>query len=342
MTSIQETVIGRPSSEEAQLINLRDGHFTVAAETILHGLRSGEPARILSVANPDILRDTCEVIYPKLSEVDTSMIAAADYRSELFDAYLPPASEGDPAAASALPKFATTTGQLAVAIEVMLDNWDRLAEWRTDRAYIQTIGSYNPQHLGHRDAIARTLEVAGSRASATMQIVANHPIKVDSLPPYATRFEPGERRIYSSELIDPTRVTLLDVPLSLGLAKVGYAQIELLANVMGDSEMRWLVGSDKFMTDARNVRDGKSIDKAGARFSGVHLYVARRATESTVEIDDAIDYLETSYGTKVTIVPESSNSLVLATSASKIRELRAAGRHGEADEMEFSDLALTP
>ncbi|MET1033114.1 MAG: hypothetical protein ABWX94_01300, partial [Candidatus Saccharimonadales bacterium] len=65
---------------------------------------------------------------------------------------------------------------------------------------------------------------------------------------------------------------------------------------------------------------------------------ARRDTQSQGELDAAIDYLDNRYGTTVTIVPESSEPMVLGAAASKIRALRAEGQHSAADDMEYSDL----
>jgi hypothetical protein len=262
------------------------------------------------------------------------------YKADFFDRYVTAAEDGDPAAISTLPKFVTSVGQLATTLELTLDNQEAVTNWRSGREHIQFIGSFNPQHVGHRATIRSTLDVAGERSSGMAQVVENHPIKKDSLPPYRGRFTDGERKLYASTLLDPTRVTQLDVPLGLGLAKQGVAQIALLAEVTGDSKLRWLMGSDKFMTDTNNVRAGKALDKAGVRFADerVHLYVARRDTHEQSELDAAIDYLGDRYGTTVTMVPESPEPIVLGAAGSKIRALRAEGQHSAADYMEYYDL----
>lgn len=272
---------------------------------------------------------------------DATDIAQADgYKSNLFEHYMTAAENGDPAAISTLPKFVTSVGQLATTLELTLDNREVVANWLDGRKHVQFIGSFNPQHVGHRATIRSTLDVAGERSSGMVQVVENHPVKKDSLPPYRDRFTDGERRLYASTLLDPTRVTQLDVPLGLGLAKQGVAQIALLAEVAGDNQLRWLVGSDKFITDTNNVRAGEALDKAGVRFADgrVHLYVARRDTHEQGELEAAVDYLDDRYGTTVTIVPESPEPLVLGAAASKIRALRNGGQHSAADDMEYYDL----
>jgi hypothetical protein len=173
------------------------------------------------------------------------------------------------------------------------------------------------------------------------QVVANHPIKKDSLPPYDGRYRQGERNLYRSSLIDPRRVTLVDVPVSLGLAKNGDAQLELLADVAGDPEMRWLVGSDKFMSDVKTAKQGSDEKRAVVRFADprVHLYVSRRATQDRGEIQEGIDFVQDRFNTAITLVHEAPNDMVLAASASRIRQLRSEGRDAEADRIQFADLS---
>jgi phosphopantetheine adenylyltransferase len=335
--SAPELAQGTPSTEENTLIALRSGMYGLAAEDMMDGLRFSRSPGVLAVANTAALYGVSEALWSSTELPPDAQ--PTGYKSQIFDTYLIAAAEGDPTAISLLPKVATTAGQLVTALELILDNRSTLTEWRQGRSYVQFIGSFNPMHVGHRTSIATTLDVAGERSSAIVQAVADHPIKKDSLPPYRERFVPAEEKLYSSSLIDLARATMLDVPLSLGLAKVGTAQIRLIADVAGDT-MRWQVGSDKFMADVRNVRQGKALDKAGARFSDVHLYVARRETEDTEELQAGIDYVRDRFGATVTLLPEATDPLVLSAAASKIRALRAEGNHLLADAMEFPDITV--
>lgn len=327
-----------PSSEEETLQQLRDRQFGAVAADLVARLHAGEPMRVLSIARPDLLFGLGEELQPLLSSEGREE-GADDYRATLFETQRRQAEEGDPGAISVLPKLATTLARAAFAVELLLDNRQEVTDWRTDRAYIQFIGSFNPQHIGHRTSIANTLDAEGDHASAVVQVVADHPIKKDTLPPYETRFVPGEKKLYTSTLTDVARVTQLDVPVGLGLAKQGAEQIKLIADVAGDIP-RWQVGSDKFMTDVRNVQMGKALDKAGSRFENVHLYVVRRDTESAKEVQAGIDYVRDRFGAKVTLVADSHDSFILSASASKIRQLRAEGNAQLADRMEFSDLQV--
>ncbi|HLZ14971.1 MAG TPA: hypothetical protein VKQ34_03180 [Candidatus Saccharimonadales bacterium] len=331
-----EGIVGTPSPEEELLIAMRDGAYDVAAETMLADLARGEAPRMLAVVRPDILVGVANQLW---SSVEGQPVAGTGYKADMFQAYLGAAAEGNPAAISMLPKLATSLGEVAMAIELTMDNLSAVTEWRSGRPCVQYIGSFNPMHIGHRATIARTLEAAGPNSSVLVQAVAAHPKKTD-LPPYSDRFLPGERKLLHSAIVDPTRATFIDVPLSLGLAKVGTEQIRLIADVTGDDKMRWQLGSDKFITDVRTVQAGKQLDKAGARFRNVHLYVARRDTETAEEINDGIGYLQENFGTGVTILAEASDPLITEAAASKIRAMRAEGRHWEADEMEYRDIEI--
>jgi hypothetical protein len=331
-----------PSPEEQHLIAIRDGAYVAAGAAVLEDVARGESPRIMSVVAPQHFWGLAGEMWLAAAAAPKPTKPVDGYKATLFNELLQDAEAGDPAAISALPKFASCLGQVATAIGLAYDNRTAFDAWRTDRPYVQFIGSFNPQHVGHRAAIARTLDVAGPRASSIVQVVADHPIKKDSLPPYKERFAAGEEKLYASMAIDPTRVTQLDVPLSLGLAKVGAEQIKLLAAVTGDPQPRWMVGSDKFMTDAKNVRAGKQLDKAGIRFSDVHLYVLRRASEQQGEIDEAADYVREAYGAQVTVVPEVDDPFLIGASATKVRALRAEGNHTAADAMEYGDLLWKP
>ena len=153
-----------------------------------------------------------------------------------------------------------------------------------------------------------------------------------------TAYINGRYDLFQSTLIDNTRATQLDVPAGIGLAPVGVAQIELIAETTGDEGLRWLVGSDKFMTDVTTAQAGR--EKVIQRFTEprLHLYVARRADHDPEELQAGVEYVVERFDTKVTLVKEPDGENVLTASASKIRALRAEGRHEEADAIEFSDL----
>ncbi|HEU4914254.1 MAG TPA: hypothetical protein VFT16_02500 [Candidatus Saccharimonadales bacterium] len=330
--------IGNPSYEESVLMALDEAEYDPAAQWAVDSLAAGKSPGILSIVRADLIGGLAFHLHEALHTHEPGEANPHHPKTRVYNRLITAAEAGDPEAISTLPKVATTAGQLATTVELTLDNLDDVREWRQGHRYVQFIGSFNPQHVGHRSTIRDTLTAAGEGVNGLVQVVQNHPIKKDSLPPYIGRFRQGEQKLYSSTLLNPSEVTMLDVPLGLGLAKRGAEQIRLIASVTGDEKMRWLVGSDKFMTDVNNVRAGEQLDKAGARFSGVHLYVARRDTQTTEEITEGADYVRGRFGADVTIVPETTDPLIIQAAASKIRAMRAEGRHAEADEMEYSDL----
>ncbi|HSW74687.1 MAG TPA: hypothetical protein VLG16_02335 [Candidatus Saccharimonadales bacterium] len=327
-----------PSSEESRLLALDAGDFAAASEGLVSDLYNGMSPSVLGIVRPNLIEGISQQLLHDAGTLPSFGPVLSSYKSNLFAQYLPVAERGDAAAISALPKLVSDLGSLTATLEITLENLDAVSEWRAGRKYLQYIGSFNPQHIGHRENIAAGLAVAGEDASAVVQVVANHPIKKDSLPPYEGRFRDGEQKLYSSTILDLTEVTLLDLPLSLGMAKQGTAQIDLLARIAGDTKGRWLLGGDKFLKDATDVRKGHALDKAGERFSKVHLYVRRRETEDPEAFTDAVDYVQDAFGAEVTVIPEPSDTIVLAAAASKIRALRAEGKDAEANAMEFPDL----
>ena len=326
------------SSEEANLIALCNEQYDAVAGSLIDGVYEGKSPALLSVVRPELLKGLAESAWKSASSRASIPHEDAGYKARLFSHYLSCAEHGNVEATSTLPKFATTLGELAISSEMILDSLDAVSEWRLARKHVQFIGSFNPQHIGHRFTVKRMLETAGGNANCIMQVVQDHPIKKDSLPPYKDRFKQGEARLYASNLIDPATVTLLDVPLSMGLAKKGDAQIALLAHVTGDKKGRWLVGSDKFMTDVRNVQNEKALDKAGVRFSNIELFVARRATEDAMEVEEGANYVRERFGAEVRLIPEIEDRHILMASASSIRAYRAEGQHAKADLLEFGDL----
>ncbi len=328
--------------KEALLAGFMNGAVEPVVDDAISDLHRGRSPGFLSVVRSDLLIDFAESLQTR--ETDGSKAANSsgedDFRAPFFSSLMRRAQEGDPAAISALPKFVADLGQLSAAMELVLEGQEEVTGWREGRPYIQLIGSFNPQHIGHRTTMGAALRAAGERSSLMAQVVANHPVKKDSLPPYEDRYQAGEEHLYTSSLIDPERVTLIDVPVGPGLSKVGAAQIELLADLSGDDRMRWLVGSDKFISDVQTARGGHSEKRAVIRFKEprMHLYVARRAAHDISEIEDGINFIQEKYGTGITLVDEPPNEMVLASSASRIRQLRAEGKDEEADRLQFTDL----
>lgn len=328
-----------PSPQEENLIRLQERDYDTVAEQLASDLQEkGRSPSLLAIARPDLAIDLAETWYRQ--NPDTATTASADsLKSELYHDTYERAVNGDPEAIGILFKTATSLGQVSAAACVLLDNKDTVAELRTNRKYVQYIGSFNPQHIGHRTTVQSTLATAGEASEVVMQIVDRHPIKQD-LPPYGPRFSSAEEKLIASTIIENERVTVLDVPAGNGLARDGAAQIELIADTVGDEEMRWLVGSDKFMSDVNSMRSGKLTSRAATRFRNprTHLYVARRVDHSQEELSGAVDYITDAFGTSITEVPEAPSTAVLDAAASKIRAMRHEGHHQEADAMESSDL----
>lgn len=333
------------SPEEDMLVAFHHGAYDLVHDDLQARLAAGKSPNVLAVVRPELLFGLAEHMLAGANgeAAETVALPAIDAdngRWTQFAAHLRAAEAGDPAAISTLPKFVTTPDQLAYALQLALEHREAVADWRSERPCVQLIGSFNPQHIGHRATMRAALTAAGERASVTAQLVADHPVKKDSLPPYDGRYRGAEYFTYRSTQVDPTRVTILDVPVGPELAKNGAAQIELLADVTGDPEMRWLMGSDKFMSDVRTAREGQLEKRAITRFREprMHLYVGRRATHPLAELQAGIDFVQERFGTSITLVEEPADEAVLAAAASHIRALREEGRHREADAMQLADI----
>ncbi|HEX7963782.1 MAG TPA: hypothetical protein VF466_04300 [Candidatus Saccharimonadales bacterium] len=324
--------------QEELIIALNGGLYDSVLPVAAQNLRGGQSPSYLSVARPDALFGFAEAWQqadPVGKDADPQ-----DYKTNLFDEQLPPALRGDPAAISELPKLATSVGRLSLALQLVLDNRGAVQEWRTGRQYLQYAGSFDPQHVGHRLAVASGLDAAGAQSSALVQTMGGHPVKADFSRPYDERYAQSEARFYMSPFIDNARVTQVDVPAGTGLARTGLEQMRLLAEFCGDDRLRWLIGSDKFLADTAGIRQGKPQPKAAARFADprLHAYVLHRQSDPLSALENAIDYIAGKFGTAVTLVRERPYDCAPASSTS-IKLLRAQGRQAEADHMELYELA---
>lgn len=339
---------GSPSLQEETLLALQRADYSAAANRLLIDMNQGYTPNILSMVCSDLLfafaehihRDGTNMTDLTAPQPDTPALNVIRTRQAGYDEMLARTENGDGIAIVSLAKYAQTTAQLRESMGRVLDSREIVAESIGDRKTIQLLGSFNPQHIGHRTTMMSALRAEPGNTQLVAQVVDKHPIKGDSLPPYRGRYFAGEEKLVRSTIIDPTRVTQVHVPAGVGYAMHGSSQIELLTDVSGDDQMRWLVGSDKFMSDVKSARLGKSETRANARFlhPRMHLYVARRAIHDQVEIEEAVDYIHDTLGTAITVVEEPAEANIIGSSASLIRQLRQDGKHQEADQLESSDL----
>lgn len=328
---------GRPTPQEEVLISLQSGDFDRAVSHVRSGFEIGRTPSFLSVIRPDLLLGFAEAW--QAGDTSTLPIAPEKTKREMFSDLLPAAESGDPAAISTLPKLITSPMQMRTALELTLDYAKTVTEWRTERPYLQYLGTFDPQHIGHRIAIASSLEVAGPRSSSIVHVMGQHPLKPELETSYVSRFRQSERRLLTSPLLDNARVTQVDVPGGLGLGTIGAEQLRLLADASGDAQLRWLIGSDVLLREFKNVRLGRTVAKSLIRLAEprLHAYVIHRKEDDPTELDDGIDYLSSKFGTEVTVVEELPYDCAPASST-RIRELRTQGRGEEADHMELYEL----
>jgi hypothetical protein len=327
-----------PTSQEKSLLAINAGIYETVVYDVAKKLDNGKSSSVLSILRTDSLVGFANAW--RQADIDPQSFSPEDtYKASFFNSYREKAEEGDPAAIETLPKFATSRNQLSAAMELVLAYPDELAEWHADKPYLQYAGTFNPQHIGHRIAIQSAIETADARSSALVQVMGNHPFKTDLVDSYEQRFTDSEEKLYRSSLSENTKVTQIDVPGGAGLAMRGLEQMKLLADTCGDPCLRWLVGSDKFMADAVAIRSGLPQAKAVKRFSEprMHTYVIHRQSEDPVMLQNDIDYIHDVFGTAITLVQELPYDCAPASSTG-VKQLRAEGRHEEADHMELYEI----
>jgi nicotinic acid mononucleotide adenylyltransferase len=224
---------------------------------------------------------------------------------------------------------------MAIMAKLVLQNRKEILDYPPHHT-LQYLGTFNPQHIGHRIAVQSALEVADDGSEIATHLMGTHPEK-PNLIPYDYRFSESERRFYCSSMTDNLRVTQIDLPGGTKLASTYPGQMGLLADLCGDDEVSWLVGSDKILLDAASIKKD-ALGKAAARLASkkTHAYVIFRKTtqEDSREFDAALDFIDDRFGTKVTLVNELHYDCEPASS-SRIRELRISDNHEAADNMEF-------
>lgn len=326
-----------PTAQERLLIQLGQHAYEGALSHIMTDLAEGHSPSALSIARPDVLIGFAEAWYT--TDPPKESIREETYKARQFDALAEAAATGDPSAIEALPKFVTSLGQMALVTALILDNREALKTWHSDRAYIQYLGTFDPQHIGHRIAVQSALVTEGDRASAIVHVMEQHPRKKNFSASYEDRFRQSEERFYESRLLDNRRITQVDVPGGVGLAEAYPEQMELLASLSGDTEHRWLTGSDKLLLDADAIKQGRSAAKAIARFSDpkMHAYIVHRQSDDKQTLENDIDFITDQFSTKVTLVDELPYDCAPASS-SRVKELRMKGRDDEANHMELYEL----
>lgn len=326
-----------PTAQERLHIQLGQHAYEGAILHIRADLDRGYSPSALSIARPDVLTGFAEAWHT--ADLPKESAKEETYKARHFDTLAEVAAAGDPSAIEALPKFVTSLGQMALVAALILDNKEAIKTWHSDRAYIQYLGTFDPQHIGHRIAVQSALMTEGDRASAILHVMGQHPRKKSFSASYEDRFKQSEERFYESKLLDNRRITQVDVPGGVGLSEVYPAQMELLASLSGDAEYRWLTGSDKLLLDANAIKQNRSAAKAIARFSDpkMHAYVVHRQSDDKQALENNIDFITDRFGTKITLVDELPYDCAPASS-SRVRELRMEGRDDEANHMELYEL----
>ena len=328
-----------PTPEEQLLLKLGNKAYRASAEHIVDELQKGRSPSILSITRPDLLVGFATAWRSFAGDFDPVRPPHDSYKKAHFDRLFDSAAMGDPAEIEALPKFVTTLGQIGLVAELILDNQASIQDWHAGRKYIQYLGTFDPQHIGHRIAVQSSLTTEGNDSSAVIHVMEQHPRKKSFTASYDERYEISEERFYESTLLDNTRITQVDVPGGVGLAEQYPRQMELIADISGDQEHRWLTGSDKLLLDAAAVRKGVSAQKAIARFSDpkMHAYITHRKSDDRQALENEIDFVTDYFGTKVTLVNELPYDCAPASS-SRVKQLRSEGRHIEANHMELYEL----
>jgi hypothetical protein len=326
-----------PTTQERLLMQLGQHAYEGALLYVVSQLEDGYSPSVLSIARPDVLTGFAEAWHT--ADLPKEVAREETYKARHFDVLAEAAAAGDPSAIEALPKFVTSLGQMALVAALILDNKEAIETWHSDRAYIQYLGTFDPQHIGHRIAVQSALTTEGDRASAILHVMGQHPRKKNFSASYDDRFKQSEERFYESRLLDNRRITQVDVPGGVGLAKAYPEQMELLASLSGDTEYRWLTGSDKLLLDADAVRQDRSAAKAIARFSDpkMHAYIMHRQSDDKRALENDIDFITDQFGTKITLVDELPYDCAPASS-SRVKELRMEGRNDEANHMELYEL----
>jgi hypothetical protein len=326
-----------PTIQEKLLIQLGQNAYEAAMLHIASGLDNGHSPSALSIARPDVLIGFAEAWHA--ADLPKEGVEEGTYKTRHFDTLAELAAAGDPSAIEALPKFTTSLGQMALVAAFILDNKEAIETWHSARAYIQYLGTFDPQHIGHRIAVQSALATEGDKASATLHVMGQHPRKKNFSVSYEDRFKQSEERFYESELLDNRLITQVDVPGGMGLAAAYPGQMELLASLSGDTEYRWLTGSDKLLLDADTIKQGRPAEKAIARFSDpkMHAYVVHRQSDDKQALENNMDFITDRFGTKITLVNELPYDCAPASS-SRVKELRQEGRKDEADHMELYEL----
>lgn len=327
-----------PTTQEELIMRLGHYAYETAIPHIIMGLKKGCSPSALSVARPDVLIGFAEAW--RVNEYqDSDEVWERTYKTDHFDKLVRIAAEGDPAAIESLPKFVTSLGQLALVASLVLDHQDALKAWHRDRVYIQYLGTFDPQHIGHRIAVRSVLTTVGEGASAIIHVMDKHPSKVNLSNSYGDRYRESEERFYESPLLDNMKVTQVDIPGGRGLAREYPLQMALLASFSGDVKHRWLTGSDKLLFDVNTIKQHGVETKAAARFSDpkMHAYVVFRQSDNRVELENGIDYVSERFGTPITLIDELTYDCAPASS-SRIKKLRADGKEDEANHMELYEL----
>lgn len=326
-----------PTTQERLLVQLGRYAYESAISHIIVDLDEGHSPSALSIARPDVLTGFAEAWHT--ADLPKEKAKEETYKARHFDALAEAAASGDPSAIEALPKFVTSLGQMALVAALILDNKEAIKTWHSGRAYIQYLGTFDPQHIGHRIAVQSALVTEGDRASVILHVMGQHPRKKSFSASYEDRFKQSEERFYESRLLDNRRITQVDVPGGVGLAEAYPQQMELLASLSGDTEYRWLTGSDKLLLDVDAIKQDRSAAKAIARFSDpkMHAYIVHRQSDDKRALENNIDFITDRFGTKITSVDELPYDCAPASS-SRVKELRMEGRDDEANHMELYEL----
>ena len=328
-----------PTRQETLLLKLGSGAFCAAVEHIAADLNNGHSPSVLSIARPDLLIGFAKTWRTFMNDFEATSSSKPTYKTAYFDSLLDQATSEGPAGIEALPKFVTSLGQLGIVAALVLDHQEAIRKQHEQRKYIQYLGTFDPQHIGHRIAIKSSLVAEGEDSSVIVHVMGQHPRKKRFSQSYYERYDNSEERLYKSSLLDNTRITQVDVPGGIGLAAQYPGQMQLIADISGDTEHRWLTGSDKLLLDATAVKTGSAAQKAIDRFSDpkMHAYIVHRLSDDRQTLENNIDYISERFNTKITLVEELPYDCAPASS-SRIKQLHNEGRHSEANHMELYEL----
>jgi hypothetical protein len=192
---------------------------------------------------------------------------------------------------------------------------------------LQYLGAFDPMHDGHIIAMKTALENSFcSNPYVAASLMMLHERKPYLSKTYQLRLRFAVKYIFSSNLINPDRISLLDFPGGIGLSSNPRIQQQIIAKLSGNSKIRWVIGGDKFRHDYRMAINDKETgihSKHIDRFNdpNMEIYIVQRAGENNDDLPAMIKRCSVAFFASFKLmdrIPYKSK----VNSSSEIRSLR--------------------